>query len=184
MPPVEEARPGQCPWCGAASRPVGGGLVVIGHGMRERQHRGPLDVDAEPTEVVVSARRYLCRACEQTLTVVPAGVIGGRQYSASAIALAVALYGVVGLSPNEVRRRVSTWRVVGATAATGWATLRRWLCAIRRGTLFGGVRAWPDGFSLRQAAERAATTLAAHALPSLARLPIEAQAFFGAVHMA
>lgn len=162
---------------------MGGSLVIVGHGMRERQQRGPLDVGAPATEVVVRVRRYLCHACGQTLTVVPSEVTERRHYSASAMALAVALYGVAGLTPSEVRHQVSPWRIVGA-AATGWTTLRRWLRAVRRGTLFGGVRASPQSFTLRQVAERAAMTLAACAPPSAAAWPIERQAFAGAVAMA
>jgi hypothetical protein len=163
---------------------VGGALVIVGHGMRERQQRGPLDVGAPATVVVVRVRRYLCHGCEQTLTVVPSEVTARRHYSAAAIALAIALYGAAGLTPSAVRYQVSPWRVIGATAATGWVTLRRWLRAVRRGELFGGVRASPAGFTLRRVAERAAMTLAACAPPSAAAWPIERQAFAGAMVMA
>ena len=40
-PSVEEVRPARCPDCGVASKPVGGGVVVQGHGLRTRQLRGP-----------------------------------------------------------------------------------------------------------------------------------------------
>ena len=159
-------------------------MVVVGHGVRERQQRGPLDAGTLPTTVVIRVRRYLCRACGRALTVVPAEVTARRHYSASAIALAVALFGVTGLAQSEVRQRVSPWRIVGATAATGWAALRRWIRAIKDGALFAGVRASPASFTLRQAAERAATTLAAYAPPAAATWLIERQAFAGAVAMA
>ncbi len=55
MPSVQEARPGQCPHCEVASRPVGGPLNLHGHGVRDRQLRGPLD----PQLLSLSLRRYL-----------------------------------------------------------------------------------------------------------------------------
>ncbi len=36
-PGVDEARPSKCPRCGAAGRPIGGPISLIGHGMRSRQ---------------------------------------------------------------------------------------------------------------------------------------------------
>jgi len=68
--------------------------------------------------------------------VVPRGIVRRRLYSASAIALALALYGVAALAPAEVRRRVSPLRFVGATAAAGWASLRRWSRAVRASQIF------------------------------------------------
>jgi len=109
-------------------------------------------------------------------------VTARRHYAATAIALAVALYGVVGLTASKVREQVSPWRV--PEEATSWPTLRRWLCAIAQGALFARVRRVPASFGRRQVAERAATTLAAYAPPPAAAWPIEHQAFAGAVAMA
>ena len=94
-----------------------------------------------------------------------------------------ALFGVAGQSAAEVRLRVSPWHVVGETAAAGWASLRRWVRAIRRGGIFAAVRAIPAAFTARQAAERIGTTVAAHAPTSCAALPLCHQAFVGARHM-
>jgi len=93
------------------------------------------------------------------------------------MALAFALYGVEGLSPAAVRGRVSPLRIVGTTAAAGWASLRRWSLAVRAGRLFPVVRALPAGATLRQVAARAATTLAACAPGGM---PVTAAAFLGA----
>jgi hypothetical protein len=82
-----------------------------------------------------------------------------RLFTASAIALALALFGVMGLAPSVVRERVSPWAVVGATAAAGWCTLPRWTKAVREGRLFRGVRRAPDDWTPRQVAARAAMTL-------------------------
>ena len=164
-PTAEEARPGQCSACGQASRPAGRGLWLWGHGLRERQQRGPLEAGAAPQTVVIRVRRYRCRKCEALV--------------AGAIGLALALFGVVGLPLAEVRARVSPWPVVGETASTTWLAVRRWIRAIRERRLFARVRATPLTWSARQIAERAAMTLEALAPPTLMD-EIAARAFAGA----
>jgi hypothetical protein len=109
----------------------------------------------------------------------PRGPIRRRLYSAAAIALALALYGVTGLAPAAVRSRMSSLRIIGPTAADGWASLRRWCRAVRVRRLFPAVRALPADATLRQVAARAATTLAACA-PGAAGLAVESAAFLGA----
>jgi len=178
-PTVDEVRPGRCPACDAPSRPAGGLLGLHGHGLRERHQWGPVELGGAPSLIAVLVRRYLCRSCGGVVVVGPRGLARRRLYSAGAIALALALYGVVEFSPPEVRRRVSPLRIVGATAAAGWASLRRWARAVRAGRLFRAVRAPPADATLRQVAARAATTLAAYA-PGLAGLSIESAAFLGA----
>ncbi|WP_394824418.1 hypothetical protein [Pendulispora albinea] len=98
-----------------------------------------------------------------------------RHYSAGAIALACALYGMLGATLSDTRRRTSPWR----SAEAGWPTLRRWLQAVERRVLFRVVRPWPREALLRARAERVAATLVAFApLPHL--VSIEARAFEGA----
>lgn len=94
LPTVEEVRPAQCPRCEAAGRPTGRGLGLWGHGVRERQSRGPLEPFGKPVTVVIRMRRFVCRACGAVIQVVPRGVIAWRLFSAQAIALAVTLFGV------------------------------------------------------------------------------------------
>jgi len=151
--------------------------------VRERQQRGPLEAGGEPQTVVVRQRRYQCQGCEAVIAVVPRGVLRGRHYSAGAIGLALALFGVVGQSLAEVRARVSPWSVVGATARATWLTMRRWIRAIRDRRLFARVRATPAKWSARQTAERAAMTLEALAPPTLSD-ELGARAFAGATHAA
>lgn len=129
--------------------------------------------------VSILARRYRCQACGAVVVVVPRGVLSQRLYSAGAIALALALWGAADLAPTEVRARVSPFAIMGATAAAGWANLRRWSQAVRSGRLFPVVRALPAQATLRQVAARAATTLAACA-PGAGGLAIESAAFLGA----
>jgi hypothetical protein len=180
-PSVDEVRPGQCPKCAAASRPVGRGLQLWGHGLRDRQQRGPLSPSGKAGEITIRVRRYRCRACRTVIVVVPLGVIAGRLFCAAAIGLAVALFGVAKVPMREVRRRVSPWQHVGTSAEGSWLSLRRWVHAIRAGRLFASVRASPSGFTAREIAARTAQTLAALAPPSLAAGAIEQRVCAGAV---
>jgi len=114
------------------------------------------------------------------MVVVPLGVVRRRLFSGPAIALALALLGLLGWCPVEIRRRVSPWQTVGHTAKDGWVQLDRWTRSIRERALFPCVRSCPVEFSARQVAERAAGTLVALAWPRPTAEPIEAKAFHGA----
>src|SRR5664279_688278 len=126
MPSVDEVRPARCPCCGSASRPSGQGLRLHGHGLRVRQMLGPQEALGEAVAVEVSCRRYLCLICDAVVLVVPGAMLPRRWYSASAIAQALALFGLGQKSPAEIRRQTSPFKVVGMTAAAGWATICRW----------------------------------------------------------
>jgi len=183
VPSVDEARPGQCPVCATASRPLGGRLGLWGHGLRERQLRGPQEPSGAPQTVVLLVRRYQCQPCGAIVTVVPQGVVPRRYYAAPAIALALVLFALRRLPAAEVRARVSPWRVVGDAAHGGWSTLRRWCRAAKRGALFvpgfPDVRSCPTDFTLRQVAERIAAALSSLAPPGMGELSPEVRAFFG-----
>jgi hypothetical protein len=183
VPEVDAVRPTVCPCCGRPGQPAGERLGIIGHGLRERQQRGPMVAGGAPQLVVIRVRRYACQ-CGAILTVVPRETLPARLYTISAVAWALALFGVDGVSPSEVRRRTSPWAIVGATAAAGWATLRRWVAAVRDRRLLPEVRACPTDFTDRQMAERAAATMAALAPPALATVSIAARAFVGAARAA
>ena len=183
VPSVDSVRPGMCPCCERAGHPAGQQFGIIGHGLRERQQRGPLVAGGAPQMVTVQVRRYACK-CGAILMVVPRETLRGRLYTVSAVTWALALFGVEHSSPSDVRRRTSPWSIVGATAAAGWATLRRWVRAVRALRLLSKVRPMPPDFTDRQVAERAAMTAAAHAPPSLATLAISSRAFAGGAHAA
>jgi hypothetical protein len=174
-PPAERVRPPCCSRCSAASRPPGKGLVLVSHGLRERQIRGPATPGAEPETRMVRVRRYRCLRCGGLTTVLPRGLTARRHYSASAIGLALCLHGVRGLSIGETRQRVCTWPVGFETER--WTTLPKWIAAIETGLLFPTVRRLPAGASLRRRSERAATTLCSLALSGG---ELEAQVFEGA----
>jgi hypothetical protein len=151
-----------------------------GHGLRERQLRGVLEPGGPPVIVVLRLRRYLCLECGAVVTVVPRGVLRGHLYSAGAIALALALFGIDELSEAAVRARSSPWRIVGATAATGWCALRRWVRAIRSGRLWPGLAALRGDWSVRDVARRVASALAARGPAELRSSEPAAAAFAAA----
>lgn len=161
-PSVDAVRPGRCPACGVASRPVGKRLFLHGHGVRVRQLQGPLSADG-PSEIIeVRLRRYRCTPCSAVIIVGPRGLVHRRLYSAAAIGLSLALWSLQNQPAAEVRRQVSPWAVVGAAAATSWATLRRWSRALKTGELWPRLmQSAPAASTLRQSAEAAAVRLAA-----------------------
>ena len=134
--------------------------------------------------VVVSLRRYRCQACGAVVTVAPREAATGRLYTLSAVAWALALFGIARLPEREVRRSTSPWQIVGAAAARRWVSLRRWVAAIVGRRLFGRLRKPPSRCQVRQAAAQIAITVSAHASPTLASLSLPARAFFGAMHVA
>lgn len=186
VPSVDEVRPGRCPNCGAASRRPGLPLTVWGHGLRDRQLQGPPAPGATPADIVIEARRYVCRECDSVLLVVPRGVVAWRQYTAAAIAWALALFGE-GRPVIEVRRQTSTTATpAGFGERRRWASLRRWAAAAVERVLFGRaeVRQPPAHWTSRQIAAQVARTLAAHTRPSVRCQPFAEQAFFGGLQMA
>lgn len=178
-PSAQQARPACCSQCGAASRPPGGALVLVSHGLRERQVRGPAGATGAPETRVLLVRRYRCRRCKGITTVLPRGLVARRHYSASAIGLALCLYGLQMLTLEETRKRVCTWQA--CFEPKRWTTLRGWATAIDQGRLFPMVRPMPAGSSLRERASRAASTLCAFAV---AGGSLAAQVFEGAARAA
>jgi hypothetical protein len=185
LPTVEEARPGRCPHCGAASHPSGGCIQLHGHGTRERQVAGPGAPDAAPETITIIGRRYHCVPCGAVIIVVPHEIRGRRVYSVAAIALALALWGLVQATAAAVRAKVCPAKTVGLAAASGWATLRRWARDVAHGRLFGSTPKPASPMALRRIAAIAAAALAASAEPATTRdQPIEHRAFLGAAHAA
>lgn len=153
-------------------------MQLWGHGLRTRQVRGPLAFAEKPALVTVDGRRYQCQACDAIVIVEPRSVLRYRHFSASAIAMALALFGVDGLPAPEVRRRVSPWRTVGHAAYRGWLTLHRWIDVGRKGRLLPAVAHRVSGDD-RTVAARVARSVASRAPPPW-DAPIAARAFAGA----
>lgn len=182
LPSVGDARPGTCPRCGVASRPVGGKIMLYGHGSKERQQRGPLEPQGEAVVSTIRVRVYHCQSCGAVIRTAPSTVWYRRLYSAPAIGLALAMWGLLNASVAEVRAAISPWKIIGHSAPGRWPTLRRWAQAVQEQTLFACVRRCPDHFTLKKVAERAAGTLAGLGPSGNATLGIAAQTFFGAAH--
>jgi transposase len=142
----------------------------------QRQVRGVLEVEGEPGVYILEVRRYECQRCGAVMTVVPAGVLARRQYSASSIALALHLWLVVGLSDRVVRDHVCAWRRRGRSTR-GWAQLYRW--ARQAARLFALPRPVPPG-SVSVIAHHVLITLRALAPGALSRAPWAHQVFEGA----
>lgn len=183
VPDVDLVRPSVCLECGCAARPVGGCLGLHGHGLRERQVRGPPQPGFRSKLAVIEVRRYACQHCGAVLTVVPSEVEPTRWYSRPAIAWALALFGVCSVSSAAVEAGVSAWGRGAAGGEHSWVMLRRWCRAVRERRLFAQTRRAPEHWSNRQLAERVATTLAALCPPAFADAPLDHQAWYGAAQL-
>lgn len=172
-PSVEEARPGRCPRCAAAGRPLGGPLGLHGHGLRDRQVRGPPEISDASITAVIACRRYLCTACGAVVTVVPLGIEPRLHYGRAAICLALALWALGGQPTTVVRARVGSWP---SHEATSWRTVRRWASAVASGA-WSWCRA-AAGLEPRAAAARAGQIAAGRA-PPMTTGPIWEQAYAG-----
>ena len=182
-PSVSAVRPGRCPACGVASRPVGACLAIHGHGRRERVQLGPRAPDGGGEVVVILVRRYRCCSCGAVITVVPRGLIRRRLYAAAAISLALGLWGLVGLASPAVRTRVSPNSVVGDAARHHWATLGRWVAAGAAGRLSPRLSVIADE-DRRVTAGRLATALIGFAPPGDRHLTTEDQLYLGGARAA
>lgn len=80
--------PGSLPWLQRSESPVGANLVLHGHGLRSSTvivRAGGVSKMKE-----IEARRYVCRACDAVVLVVPADVARRCLYTLSVIAAALA----------------------------------------------------------------------------------------------
>ncbi len=146
-------------------------------GVLERQLRGVLEVGGAPGVVVLSVCRYACLACKAVMTVVPAGMLARRLYSAPSIALALHLWLLAGLSDRAVRDQVCAWRVRGRSGS-GWAQLYRW--ARQPARVFALPRATGALEGAYALTKRMLTTLRSMAPVSCHAAPIALQVFEGA----
>jgi hypothetical protein len=177
LPTVDQVRPAHCPYCGRSSRPVGGGLVLVGHGTRERQVRGPLTPGTSTLHTIIQVRRYRCRGCGAVVTVLPRGVVACRHFGAGAIGLALHAWALEKRPLNSVRESMGG----RDEEHRGWPTARRWVDAIQAGRMFGShVRPCPQGWRRVRIAERAATTLMGLGRPVANSVDSGVQVFVGA----
>ena len=107
---------------------------------------GPEELGDGSAVAAIAVRRYRCTRCSAVFIVVPRGVLPRLRYGAVAVALALALWSVEGMSAAEVRSCVSPFPFVGHDARRGWGSLRRWA----RGSPWSGAS--PPGTPREQAA--------------------------------
>ena len=117
VPSVEELRPSCCPLCQEPSR-TEDGLQIVGHGTYRRQVLGLI---TGCRNLVIWIRRFLCRSCRHTISVLPDELYPGRWYAGVAIVLSLVLSLLGGESDADVRERVA-----GSGETRGWKTLQRW----------------------------------------------------------
>lgn len=180
-PEVDACRPARCPICATPSRSPCGKVTLHGHGMRERQRWGPPDPEPETRAEIrtLLQRRYRCQQCGAVVVVRPRGELPHRRYTASAIVLALWLWGCVLLTDAAVQSRASPRCSRGVSRPERWTTLRRWARAARDGALWPRVRGEPS-WTLRQCAARAALVIAALADGAIG--PPHRRVFAGVVH--
>lgn len=118
LPSVEDLRPSSCPSCGQPAHPAGARLGIVGHGTYTRQVLGLVE---RCRALVIVVRRYLCRGCTRTISVLPDMLYPGRWYAGIAVIGSLFLCLVEKVSAAEIRGRVG-----GIGDGAGWRTLRRW----------------------------------------------------------
>lgn len=118
-PSLENLRPIYCanPECGAAARNPDGILQLVGHGLYLRQVRGLTEFGW----IEIWVRRFLCRVCGQTMSVLPDWIHPRRWYAAPVILEALYRHCILGETACSIGVRFGR-----PAAATEWRSLRRW----------------------------------------------------------
>jgi hypothetical protein len=180
VPTVDEARPRHCVSCRVGAY-ESDRLRIYGHGLVERQQRGPSSPGDPAGCAVAWIRRFLCKACGAAMRVVPGSLTPGKHFSGAAIGFALALWSA-GRSAAEVREEVSDWKVIGSSAR-GWRTLSRWARDVGAGKLFGWLALGAVAGGPHHIASRAAQALRGYAPLEGRSLPIWHQSQLGACHV-
>lgn len=125
-----------CLGCGRRHRQ--GDCRIYGHGLRFRVLLGPTESGGAPEKRRVPTRRFLCVACTCVMVVVPGEVGPYVHFSLTAIAFALATWGIEGRQAGDVRELVSPTAPVGFGDPRAWPRLRHW--TRRRTVLWREVR--------------------------------------------
>ena len=133
--------------------------------------------------MIIAARRYRCQRCSAVIVVVPRGIAARRLFSSAAIAFALWLFGAEQQSPVQVRKAVSPWQAAGMEAAAGWAQLKRWVCDVEAGRLFGALPVAAGG-AVRTIAKRVTTAFRGLAPVSAWEASPAERVWQGALHAA
>lgn len=119
LPPVELVRPSSCPSCGSLAYNTDGRLGIVGHGSYVRKVSG---LDESNGPMTIRVRRFRCRECRQTISVLPDVLHPRRRYAAAAIIDALRRQLFDGEPVRRIRRRFTGDR----SESTSWRTLQRW----------------------------------------------------------
>lgn len=84
-------------------------------------------------------RRYQCQHCRLVMAVTTEALLPRKHYGAGTIGLALWLWSVTRWPLAKVRRELSPRATVGAAAATGWASVKRWASEACLGGLWGAI---------------------------------------------
>ncbi len=118
LPSVDDLRPSSCPSCSQPARPADSLMGIVGNGTYKRQVLG-LAAAAEP--LVILVRRYLCRGCRGSISVLPDALLPWRWYAGTAMILGLVLSLLRGQTEAQVRSQLAKPSQGGA-----WKTLHRW----------------------------------------------------------
>lgn len=172
-PDIGDVRPPHCPACGAVSLPVGQSIAVVGHGVRRRGLRWKTGLGNQLRNGFIFVRRFRCRRCGVTITVVPSTVEPRRRYARDLIVFLLAVWALEGVPAADVRR------LVCEEPDIDWPQLRRWAMSIRLPESRRPGRGPP-----RRHAGRVARMYAGCAPPETREgLSLAQRAFIGAVYV-
>lgn len=115
-PTIDQLRPAFCPVCAQAVRFDSGLLAIIGNGYYKRQLLGLADAP----DLLISVRRFRCRACGVSISTPPDQVHPYRWYASVAILQALWLRLLLGVTARGVSTRLR------GVATSSWRSLRRW----------------------------------------------------------
>lgn len=128
LPPLDEVRPASCPECGHAAH-GGERLGIVGHGSYERHVLG---VPSAEKQVRIRVRRFRCRGCRTTISVLPDVLHPRRWWGAWVIVEALVLHLVLAIASREIAARLElvlaepVWRAPGRWRRQLLDRLWRW----------------------------------------------------------
>lgn len=173
-------RPDHCPKCGCAAFTAGGRVNIQGHGVVRRHQRGPPQPGAPAVDATTLIRRYRCKPCQAVIRVVPSSATARKHFSGAALAMALALWALVGPAAAKVREVVNDRSTDGEA---GWPSLSRWARELSAGTLFPELGLRGAAGTAREVAAKAASALCGHAPATCRESSRDHQAFAGACHV-
>lgn len=118
LPEIDLVRPPSCPGCGNLAHKPNAPLGIVGHGTYERHVRG---IDAAMRYAMIRIRRFFCRACEQTISILPDLLHPRRWYGAWAILTALVLHLMRGTTAREIADQAGV-----AVESLAWRAPSRW----------------------------------------------------------